>query len=36
MGGLAAFGVAGFVIGPIVMAVFKVFLDIYRQEYEEA
>lgn len=36
MGGLAAFGVAGFVIGPIIMAVFKVFLDIYRQEYEEA
>ncbi len=36
LGGLAAFGAAGFIIGPLVLAVFKVFLDIYKREYEEA
>jgi len=36
LGGLAVFGVAGFIIGPLVLAVFKVFLDIYQREYEEA
>ncbi len=36
LGGLAVFGAAGFIIGPLVLAVFKVFLDIYKREYEEA
>lgn len=36
LGGLAVFGFAGFIIGPLVLAVFKAFLDIYRTEYEEA
>jgi predicted PurR-regulated permease PerM len=36
LGGLAVFGVPGFIIGPLVLAVFKVFLDIYQREYEEA
>lgn len=36
LGGLAVFGFAGFIIGPLVLAVFKVFLDIYQREYEEA
>ncbi len=34
-GGLAVFGAVGFIIGPLVMALFKVFLDIYKHEYEE-
>jgi predicted PurR-regulated permease PerM len=36
LGGLAAFGFAGFIIGPLILAVFKAFLDIYKREYEEA
>lgn len=36
LGGLAVFGFVGFIIGPLVLAVFKVFLDIYQSEYEEA
>ncbi len=36
LGGLAIFGFAGFIIGPLVLAVFTAFLDIYRREYEEA
>jgi predicted PurR-regulated permease PerM len=36
LGGLTVFGFAGFIIGPLVLAVFKVFLDIYKSEYEEA
>jgi predicted PurR-regulated permease PerM len=36
LGGLAVFGFVGFIIGPLVLAVFKVFLDIYKREYEEA
>jgi predicted PurR-regulated permease PerM len=36
LGGLAMFGFVGFIIGPLVLAVFKVFLDIYKREYEEA
>jgi predicted PurR-regulated permease PerM len=36
LGGLAAFGIVGFIIGPLVLAVFKSFLDIYHREYEEA
>lgn len=36
LGGLTVFGVAGFIIGPLVLAVFKVFLDIYKREYDEA
>ncbi len=36
LGGLAVFGPVGFIIGPLVLAVFKVFLDIYQSEYEEA
>lgn len=36
LGGLAMFGFAGFVIGPLIIAVFQVFLEIYKQEYEEA
>ncbi|MEM4239804.1 MAG: AI-2E family transporter [Candidatus Woesearchaeota archaeon] len=34
-GGLAMFGFIGFIIGPLIVAMFKVFLDIYKQEYEE-
>lgn len=36
LGGLAVFGAVGFIIGPLVLAIFKVFLDIYKKEYEEA
>jgi len=36
LGGLAVFGISGFIIGPLALAVFKVFLDIYQREYEEA
>ena len=36
LGGLTVFGFAGFIIGPLVLAVFKAFLDIYRTEYEES
>jgi predicted PurR-regulated permease PerM len=35
LGGLATFGLVGFILGPLILAVFKVFLDIYKQEYEE-
>ncbi len=35
LGGLTVFGVVGFIIGPLVLALFKVFLDIYVHEYEE-
>jgi predicted PurR-regulated permease PerM len=35
LGGLAVFGAVGFIIGPLVLAVFKAFLDIYHREYEE-
>lgn len=36
LGGLAAFGISGFIVGPLIVATFKVFLDIYKQEYKEA
>jgi predicted PurR-regulated permease PerM len=36
LGGLAAFGISGFIVGPLIIATFKVFIDIYRQEYEES
>lgn len=36
LGGLTMFGFIGFVIGPLIIAVFQVFLEIYKQEYEEA
>jgi predicted PurR-regulated permease PerM len=36
LGGLAVFGISGFIVGPLIVATFKVFIDIYRQEYEEA
>jgi predicted PurR-regulated permease PerM len=36
LGGLAAFGISGFIVGPLIVAVFKVFIEIYKQEYEEA
>jgi predicted PurR-regulated permease PerM len=36
LGGITVFGVAGFIIGPLVLALFKVFLDIYKREYDEA
>ncbi len=34
LGGLMLFGFAGFIIGPIVLAVFKSFIDIYDKEKE--
>ncbi len=36
LGGLAAFGISGFIVGPLIIATFKVFMDIYKQEYKEA
>jgi predicted PurR-regulated permease PerM len=36
LGGLAAFGISGFIVGPLIIATFKVFIDIYKQEYKEA
>lgn len=35
LGGLAVLGIIGFIIGPLIIAVFKAFLDIYKREYEE-
>jgi len=34
LGGLTVFGFAGFLIGPLVLAVFKSFIDIYEREKE--
>jgi predicted PurR-regulated permease PerM len=35
VGGIAAFGVLGFIIGPIIMALFLTFIDIYQLEFKE-
>ncbi len=35
IGGIAAFGVLGFVIGPIIMALFLTFIEIYQLEFKE-
>jgi predicted PurR-regulated permease PerM len=35
LGGLAAFGISGFVIGPVIAALFLVVWDIFQQEYSE-
>jgi len=34
VGGVMVFGPIGFIIGPIVLSMFKTFFDIYRQEHE--
>jgi predicted PurR-regulated permease PerM len=34
LGGLATFGLIGFVVGPLVLALLKTFLHIYEQERE--
>ena len=34
LGGLALFGFAGFLIGPLILAIFKSFIDIYEKEKE--
>ena len=35
IGGIAAFGVLGFIIGPIIMALFLAFLEIYQLEFNK-
>jgi len=33
LGGLAAFGFVGIILGPLVLALFRAFLDIYRGQF---
>jgi len=35
LGGLAIFGMIGFIIGPLILAIFSATIDIYEQEREE-
>lgn len=35
VGGITAFGILGFIIGPIIMALFLTFIDIYQLEFKE-
>jgi predicted PurR-regulated permease PerM len=35
LGGIAAFGIVGFILGPIIMAFFLTLLEIYKQEFKQ-
>jgi predicted PurR-regulated permease PerM len=35
IGGIAAFGIMGFIIGPVIAALFVTIIDIYSTEFKE-